>query len=65
MRTNPFRLCEQPHECKRCHKTTLCMTYLQYCPWLNGLDDQLCDECWNMTTEEMEAYQKEQEGMES
>lgn len=60
-----FEMCETPHECQRCHKTTLCGTYRWACPWLNGDKDQLCDDCWYMTAEEFEAWTKKQEGMES
>ena len=64
-RPKAFTFCEQPHECMRCHKTTSCRTYLWACPWLNGDKDQVCDDCWNMTAEEMEAFMKKLEGMES
>lgn len=64
-RPKALTFCTTPHECKKCGRTTLCMTYLQYCPWLNQLDDQLCDECWNITSEELHAFEKEHEGVES
>lgn len=43
----PLPFCTTPHECQRCGKVTTCGTYVSFCPWVNGLMDQMCDDCWN------------------
>jgi hypothetical protein len=65
-RPTAFVMCDQPHECQKCGKVTLCQTYRWACPWLNGDLDQVCFECWDgLTVEEKAEMMKDQDGMES
>lgn len=45
--------CNMVHTCHRCGRATWCGTYKWACPWLNGDEDQMCQDCLGEVAGEM------------